>query len=227
MEEVKRVPVVEQVMQGLQNLIAENHYRPGDKMPTEKEVCELFHVGRSTVREAYRMLQIMGILESRQGSGSVISKGMNASQQGFAQAWFTEGGVSLSDLLETLAAFEPALVRLAVERASAEEIDSLENAYDRFHSAGQRSDAASMIKQEEGFWLIIAKAGQNHLLEKMEMVLSACVSGRRLGFFAEDSNVEETDRLYRTILEAFRKKSPETAERAVASDLKKNIQRPR
>lgn len=50
----------------------------GDKLPAEMELCELLHVGRSTVREALRVLQAMGLVEIRHGKGAFVTDRENA-----------------------------------------------------------------------------------------------------------------------------------------------------
>ena len=59
MKPIERISVVEQVIERLEEYITENNLKKGDKMPTEKEVCEMLEAGRSTVREAYRMMQAL------------------------------------------------------------------------------------------------------------------------------------------------------------------------
>ncbi|EEQ47942.1 FadR/GntR family transcriptional regulator, partial [Selenomonas flueggei] len=53
--------------------IQEHGLAPGDKLPTEQELVEMFQVSRSTLREAFKTLVSRNILETRQGSGTYVS----------------------------------------------------------------------------------------------------------------------------------------------------------
>ena len=57
MQPVKRFSVIEQVESQIRGLIKSGQYSPGDKLPTEKELCQRLNVGRGTVREAFRLLE--------------------------------------------------------------------------------------------------------------------------------------------------------------------------
>jgi len=61
--------IVAQVMAHIKELIAGGKYRPGDRLPTEQELATLFGVGRSSIREAIKVFQHMGIVESKAAKG--------------------------------------------------------------------------------------------------------------------------------------------------------------
>ena len=71
MESVKRVPVVQQVVEKIKEYLFSGEVSVGDKLPVEKELCEQLEVGRGTVREALRMLEATGYVESRPGKGTL------------------------------------------------------------------------------------------------------------------------------------------------------------
>ena len=58
---------------GLRALIAEGTLKPGDRLPSEGELCERLGVSRGSLREGIRMLAALGVLETRHGSGSYVS----------------------------------------------------------------------------------------------------------------------------------------------------------
>ena len=63
MEPISRVPIVQQVEERIRELIQEEQYQPGKKLPPEMELCQRLGVGRGTVREAFRLLQAKGVVE--------------------------------------------------------------------------------------------------------------------------------------------------------------------
>ena len=62
MKPIERISIVDQVINNLKDYIVEQNVAVGDKMPTEKEICEMYGVGRSTAREAYRMMQAIDMV---------------------------------------------------------------------------------------------------------------------------------------------------------------------
>src|SRR4051794_4029577 len=72
LEAVRKERRYEQVAEQIQKLIAEGSLNPGDRLPPERELATRFGVARSSIRDAVRTLEVMGILEPRQGAGTVV-----------------------------------------------------------------------------------------------------------------------------------------------------------
>ena len=70
MKPIERISIVDQVINNLKDYIVERNVAVGDKMPTEKEICEMYGVGRSTAREAYRMMQAIDMIDVKRGKGA-------------------------------------------------------------------------------------------------------------------------------------------------------------
>jgi DNA-binding FadR family transcriptional regulator len=65
-------------MTAMADFIARSGFKPGDRLPAEREFMEGLAVGRSTVREVIRQFQALGIVESRKGSGTYLLRGVSA-----------------------------------------------------------------------------------------------------------------------------------------------------
>jgi GntR family transcriptional repressor for pyruvate dehydrogenase complex len=72
LDPMSRRPLYQQIADRLKILIVEQELQPGDKLPTEHELAELFRASRSSVREALRFLQSLGVVQIRQRHGVVI-----------------------------------------------------------------------------------------------------------------------------------------------------------
>lgn len=66
-----------EIVNQLKVLIDKEQIRPGDKLPSERVLSERLNVGRSSVREALRSLELLGLIETRQGGGTFLSSGQN------------------------------------------------------------------------------------------------------------------------------------------------------
>src|SRR4030081_960389 len=69
---VRKARRYEQVAEQIQRLIIRGVLKPGDRLPPERELTRKFGVARSSIRDAIRTLEVMGILEPRQGHGTVV-----------------------------------------------------------------------------------------------------------------------------------------------------------
>lgn len=189
-------------------------------MPTEKEACEMFHVGRSTVREAYRMLQIMGVLESRQGSGSIIAQEVNPSRQDDVREWFKQNGTKISDYMEVRIALEPTAASLAAQRATEEEIKHIEEVHLSFCKAVERDDVLEMSELDETFHMAIAEASHNPLIVKMGKMVADCIADYRKQSFSIAENARHAVKPHQIILDALCQRNPQACEKAVKQHLR-------
>ena len=104
-KKIKQKTVVEQVMEHIKDLIASGEFQPGDKLPTENELAERFGIGRSSIREAIKIFNYLGVLESKAAKGTFLSDRANISQE--ALSWsILLGKDEQQELIETRGAIE-------------------------------------------------------------------------------------------------------------------------
>ncbi|MGB9433134.1 MAG: GntR family transcriptional regulator, partial [Candidatus Acidiferrum sp.] len=70
-ETIHRDKIYEGVAKQIERLILKK-LQPGDKLPSERELAELLRVSRSSIRDAIRSLELMGMVEPRQGAGTIV-----------------------------------------------------------------------------------------------------------------------------------------------------------
>lgn len=78
---IKQKTIVFQVMEKIKTMIATGKLRPGEKVPNEYELAELFGVGRSSIREALKIFQFLGVVELRNPKGTFISESSSISSE--------------------------------------------------------------------------------------------------------------------------------------------------
>jgi len=102
---IRQKTVVEQVMEQIKGLIASGKYKPGDKLPTEHELAEKFGIGRSSIREAIKIFNYLGVLKSKAAKGTFLSDRANISAE--ALSWsILLGKDEQQELIETRGAIE-------------------------------------------------------------------------------------------------------------------------
>jgi GntR family transcriptional repressor for pyruvate dehydrogenase complex len=70
---VTKISISEEIAQQIMDLISNGDLKPGQRLPSERELCKNFGAGRSSLREALRCLSIMGVLNARVGEGTSIA----------------------------------------------------------------------------------------------------------------------------------------------------------
>ncbi len=106
----------EEITARIRELVARTRLRPGDRLPPERHLAELFQVSRNSVREAIKRLEQHGVLVSKPGSGTFIA---DQSETGLSQALeqaFIRERSRLADIFELRILLEPQIAFLAAQR---------------------------------------------------------------------------------------------------------------
>ncbi len=172
---VKPSKLTQTITDKLRSMISEGILRPGDKLPTEKELCDGFGVGRSSVREALGSLEHMGLIESRPGVGRFLSADAMSSLESFEWSQQLERA-STFDLMEARKHLEVLVATLAAERATDESIATLEGLLEAMRAAGS-NDLDAFFDSELRFHLTLSKACGNLVLTELVNALIHRISG--------------------------------------------------
>lgn len=218
MEKVKRHSIINQVFDDLKLEITSGKYTEGDKLPSENVLCAELGVGRSTVREAYRMLQSIGYLDVKAGKGYFLKRIVPFEEES-AKFWFTENKAKLSDLLEVRLAIEPLAVKLAIKKGKEEQIAEIARIHHRFLSAAQKSNAIELARLDKEFHSAIIKATNNELLVKIDSVIADALRNYRIKAFSVEKNVQHAVKPHGFILNSIIEKNIFDAVDAVTNHL--------
>ena len=115
----------EQVSEQIAQLIIDNNWEIGDKLPNEFELANMLNVGRSTIREAIKALTSRNILEIRRGAGTFISQKRGIVDDPLGLAFVKDKLKLATDLLEVRFMIEPRIAAIAAIKATDEEIEKI------------------------------------------------------------------------------------------------------
>ncbi len=122
---VARDVLPERIAARLLSLIAERKLRPGDKLPSERDLAATMQVSRPSLREALRALAMLNIVEIRQGSGTYVSSLKPEVLIEHLDFVFALDDSTFAELLEARQMLEPGLAAAAATRATDEELARL------------------------------------------------------------------------------------------------------
>lgn len=104
------------ILEKIRELIDENGLGPGDRLPSERELSETLNVGRSSVREALRSLELLGLIETRKGEGTFLADFRNHSLVEILSSFILTNEQSQEDVIETMEMIELAGLMLLLEK---------------------------------------------------------------------------------------------------------------
>jgi GntR family transcriptional regulator, transcriptional repressor for pyruvate dehydrogenase complex len=163
---IKQQRLSEGVYRQLKESILSGHYKPGDRLPSEKSFCEAFGVGRPVIREALRFLENSGLISVRAGAGggAFVQKIDSSILTNTFEGIVKLDGVSMRELAEARIALEMGALPLVIERMGENDIKALE---DNVNEAKESIERGIRAKRSLAFHVLLVKASGNQLLIKI------------------------------------------------------------
>ncbi|MCM3767209.1 GntR family transcriptional regulator [Neobacillus niacini] len=141
-------------------MIAADGLMQGDKIPSERELSERLNVGRSSVREALRALELLGLIETRRGEGTFIRDFHGHQLVQLLSTFILQDEKAKSDVYETKYLLEMDCLRLAVKKMDDAMIYSMEK---------WLSETAQF--HDDDFFCQIVQGAENHLFSRIWGIL--------------------------------------------------------
>src|SRR5213082_4004327 len=164
-ETVRKVRRYEQLADQIRKLIASGALKTGDLLPPERDLAGKLGVGRSSVRDAVRTLEVMGILEPRQGHGTVVRDLSTDSLVVPLASVLTRKREMVDELLDVRRIIEPALAARAARNASEDEVEELAEILRRQEEKMRRGEPA--MEEDSQFHYALALAARNSVLHRV------------------------------------------------------------
>ncbi len=158
----KDLKLYQEILLKINDIIREDQLADGDRLPSERELAERLKVGRSSVREALRALELLGLISTKRGEGTFIQDHSSHRLVEILSFFVLRNNRSKQDLLETRKIIELDAVRLATERIDIEAINQLENIIEL--SEEKLKHGSVPIKEDYLFHQTIALSTGNDLL---------------------------------------------------------------
>jgi GntR family transcriptional regulator, transcriptional repressor for pyruvate dehydrogenase complex len=212
LEVVRRNKVYEEVARQIENLILKK-LKPGDKLPSERELAETLQVSRSSIRDAIRGLELVGLVEPRQGAGTIVRElSADTLVNPFASA-LKQRQELVSELLDFRLMLEPPLAARAATHASSDEIAEMEEILQRQEGRLARGEAA--IAEDAEFHYSVALASGNSVVLKVLDILMDMLRDTRERSLQVPGRAQKSMAGHRRILAAIRRRDAEAAKSAM------------
>lgn len=216
-EPVRRSKVYEEVADQIRRLIADGRLKAGDRLPPERELAERFGVSRTSVRDAIRALEMIGLLEPRQGDGTVV---LDLSPAALAQplaSILVHNRTLLADLLDVRKMIEPPLAARAATFATSEEEATLQEILRRQTEKAARGELTTAEDTE--FHYALARLARNPVALKVLDVLMDLLLESRERSLQVPGRLQKSLQGHRRILDSIIRKDAQGAEAAMRQHL--------
>jgi len=157
------------IIKQLRNLITTGQLKPGDKLPSERQLSEKMGIGRTYVRDAIKKLEYYGVLKTLPQSGTIVSKLEISSLDGLINDILRMNGTDFFSLVETRVLLETNAAVLAAERRTDKDLEHLQQTLEAFRIKGEATGQA--VEEDLMFHIAIAEASQNSVLKSLMMIL--------------------------------------------------------
>lgn len=214
---IKSTRIYEEIIRQVKQMIAEGRLTSGDQLPPERELAEKFLVSRTSVREALRALESLGLVEIRPGEGTFIREiSVEALVEPLALVMLSQRE-AVGELFEARRLLEPALAGLAATRATPEEIQEMERILD--DQAKEIASGRTGLSQDAQFHAAIGVAAHNRAITRIAHAIMDLLTQSREESLNTPGRPERSHQNHRRILQAITRRDPRAAETAMLEHL--------
>ncbi|MGO5066502.1 FadR family transcriptional regulator [Clostridium sporogenes] len=158
---IKNAKVYEQVIEQIKTMIISGNLQKGDKLPSERELVDQLKVSRTSIREALRALEIVGLIKCKQGEGNFIRDNFDNSLFEPLSLVFMLEKSNKEDIIEVRRIIEVEAAALAAKRITKEQLKKLEYIIGEIKNS---EDEKILVKLDKNFHYEIAQASNNFIL---------------------------------------------------------------
>jgi GntR family transcriptional regulator, transcriptional repressor for pyruvate dehydrogenase complex len=154
------------VLQYIKESISDGTFPPGSKLPTENEIAETLGVSRTPVREAVKILEALGLLDVRIGSGTYLRVGLERSLSHVLMLQLSLHKTTPTKLMEARRIIERGCAELAAERRTEDDLAQMRASIELLESCINRPEATpnEMLEADLQFHRVIFQATKNELV---------------------------------------------------------------
>ncbi|GAB6169860.1 FadR/GntR family transcriptional regulator [Clostridium carnis] len=204
-DEIKSTKVYEQVVEQIKTMVKAGVLKRGDKLPTERVMAEELGVSRTSVREALRALDVVGLIESRQGAGNYIKENFDSLLFEPLSIMFMLQESNLMEIYELREMLELETTLLAARKISNSQIEKIGQLVEDLKNS---EDENISVKLDKELHYTIAEASGNKLiidiLEVLSQIMDRFIKDLRKDILADKENKEKLSNLHEKLYKALK-----------------------
>ncbi|MEM6407111.1 MAG: FCD domain-containing protein [Pseudomonadota bacterium] len=222
-QKVNSEKLADAVVKQVELLILRGILRPGDRLPSERDLSEKLGVSRPSLREAIAALQDRGLLETRAGSGVFVGNVMGAEFSDTLVRLFADHSEAVFDYISFRRDMEGMAAERAAQIGSDTDLKVIDAVFRKMEAAHSKRNPAEEAQLDAEFHLSIIEASHNvvmlHMMRAMFQLLREGVFYNRQVMFRQRTTRDTLLDQHRAINDALQARDPATAREAVAAHL--------
>ena len=204
---IKRESLADAVVNKLQHQIESNHYKIGERLPSEPELMQQFGVGRSTIREAIRILANKGLIRVQQGVGTFVELQQN-SVEPFHQSLSRAEGDDVNEVRQLL---ELKIAEKAALNRTQEDIDVMTGYLQKRHEAALQNRPEECIEADIQFHIRLAMASKNEVLVDLYRIIANKMKKSFMEVFITTETLLSKQNMHTSLLQSVADRNPKKA----------------
>jgi len=183
-EKIKSGSITDAIIKYLTDAIVNRVLTPGDRIPTEIELAEMFGVGRNSVREAVKVLVSYGILEIRRAEGTFVCKEFKSKMLNPLLYGIILEQHSYRDLYDLRRILELGSTQIAIQQATDKDIQRIKKRLDKLKETLEKDKdmlvVEDILRADVDFHRAVDEATHNPLLLKVDEVVNTLIQQSRV-----------------------------------------------
>lgn len=181
------------------NMIKEQKLKPNDKLPTVDELASAFSVGRSTIREALKVLSAQNIIVIKQGAGTFVSEKEGISRDPLGLEYISDDINVIFDMVTLRLIFEPEMAAMAAQFATRKDIQYIKDCC--YEVENLINEGKDYYKEDANFHVAIAKASGNSIIHKITQVIHSSI--KKNIFMTDNTLCKDTIVFHKRIIDCI------------------------
>lgn len=198
-------------------LIEQGELKPGDKLPSERELVKRLSVSRPSIREALRSLEAMGLVQVQPGLGTFITEHNIDGLTNRWHRWLVDHKEEVVQLLEVRQALEPSAAAIATERITDEELDALDKNLLMMEESAKQGNTEMAVQIDIQFHDLLSEATQNSFLVELCDSINHALIESRYAYFQDPERILTSWQQHSRIVDAIRQRDTEAVREALLS----------
>jgi len=210
---IKKTRIPEEVADRIRALILDGTFPPGQPLPAERVLAERFGVSRGSIRDALRILEMIGLLEARHGQGTFPRELTVERLVAPLASVMTYRHDLRDELLDVRRMFEPAVARFAALRATEEDFDDLQRIIDAQRE--KLKTGRSAIVEDSAFHATLARSTRNRVVVSIMAILNDLLVESRAQSLRQKGRPARSVDGHEAVVAALRQRDPDAAAQAM------------
>jgi GntR family transcriptional repressor for pyruvate dehydrogenase complex len=210
---IKSTRIYQEIVRQVKQMIGEGRLKSGDQLPPERDLAGQFVVSRTSVREALRALESLGLVEIRPGEGTFVREiSVEALIEPLALAMASQRE-AIGELFEARRLIEPVIAALAAQRATPDELQDMERILNE--QAREIAAGRTGLSQDAQFHAAIAAAARNQAITRVVHAIMDLLTQSREESLNTPGRPQRSHQDHRRVLDAIRRRDEAGAAEAM------------